>query len=186
MKSDTTEFELATVGGGCFWCIEAVFNRLQGVEFAESGYSGGRSANPSYEEVCTGRSGHVEVVQIRYRPDQISFEDLLEVLFAIHDPTTLNRQGNDIGEQYRSVIFWHDEDQRARAQAFLERIAPAFDRPVVTALEPLVNYYPAEDYHQRYFEHNPGQGYCAFVVAPKVSKAHHLFAARIKPEYAGR
>ncbi len=172
--------EELTVGGGCFWCIEAVFNRLKGVEIAQSGYSGGKSSNPTYEQVCSGRSGHVEVVRVRYRPADISMEELLEVFFTIHDPTTLNRQGNDVGEQYRSVIFWHNEAQRERAQAFLERIGPSFSRPVVTALEPLRNYFPAEDYHQFYFDHNPGQPYCMYVVAPKVEKAEEVFAKRLK------
>lgn len=172
--------EEITVGGGCFWCIEAVFNRLKGVEIAESGYSGGKSSHPTYEQVCSGRSGHVEVVRVRYRPQEITLEDLLEVFFTIHDPTTPNRQGNDVGEQYRSVIFWHSQEQCDRAQAFLDKIAPRFSRPVVTALEPLRNYYPAEDYHQFYFDHNPGQPYCMFVVAPKVEKAESVFAQRLK------
>lgn len=172
--------EEATFGGGCFWCIETVFNRLKGVESALSGYSGGKSANPTYEQVCSGRSGHVEVVRVRFDPQVISFETLLDVLFTIHDPTTLDRQGNDVGPQYRSVIFWHNETQQAQAAAFIDRVAGQFSRPIVTAVEPLLNFYAAEDYHQRYFEHSPGQPYCMFVVAPKVEKAQSEFAALLK------
>lgn len=182
-STDTPRDELATFGGGCFWCIETVFNRLNGVQSAISGYSGGDSPNPTYEQVCSGRSGHVEVVQVRFNPAVISFETLMDVFFTIHDPTTLNRQGNDVGPQYRSVIFWHTEEQKMQAQAFMESIAGRFSRPVVTALEPLRNFYAAEDYHQRYFEHSPGQPYCMFVVAPKVEKAESSFAALIKPDY---
>lgn len=174
------QLEEATFGAGCFWCIETVFNRLRGVEAAISGYSGGPKPNPTYDEVCSGRSGHVEVVRVRFDPAVIAFEDLLDVLFEIHDPTTLNRQGNDVGTQYRSVIFWHTEQQRDQTHAFLAMQAPRFSRPIVTAVEPLVNFYPAEDYHQRYFEHSPGNPYCLFVVAPKVEKAEKRFAERIK------
>jgi len=184
-STDNTLVQTATFGGGCFWCIETVFNRLKGVESAISGYSGGDNPNPTYEQVCSGRSGHVEVVQVRFDPAIISFETLLDVLFTIHDPTTLNRQGNDVGTQYRSVIFWHDEAQKQAAQAFIDGIAGRFSRPIVTALEPLRNFYAAEGYHQRYFEHSPGQPYCMFVVAPKVEKAESCFGALIKPEFGG-
>lgn len=170
--------EEATLGGGCFWCIEAVFNRLKGVELCESGYSGGADPNPTYEKVCSGRSGHVEVVRLRYQPDVISFNTLLDVFFTIHDPTTLNRQGNDVGTQYRSVVFYHNTEQKDTALALIAKLEAerVFDSPIVTAVEPLLNYHPGERYHQNYFDNNPYQGYCAFVVAPKVAKANAKFA----------
>ncbi|MCE2679365.1 MAG: peptide-methionine (S)-S-oxide reductase MsrA [Burkholderiales bacterium] len=181
MENPTPDrIEEATLGGGCFWCIEAVFNRLKGVILAESGYSGGANPNPSYEQVCSGRSGHVEVVRIRFRPDEIPFSEILDIFFTLHDPTTLNRQGNDSGTQYRSVIFYHDEQQKQQAQQVLENIQPHFRNPVVTALEPLKNYYAAEKYHQGYFDQNPDQPYCMFVVAPKVEKAEKVFKDQLK------
>jgi peptide-methionine (S)-S-oxide reductase len=177
-----TPLELATLGGGCFWCLETVFNRLQGVELAESGYSGGKRPNPTYEQVCTGVSGHVEVVRVRFNPSMISFEALLDVFFKLHDPTTLNRQGNDEGTQYRSVIFYHDERQAEIAKRVIADLEErkVFNSAIVTAVEPLQNYYPAEPYHQGYFEANPRQSYCAYVVAPKVEKAKQLFGQKFK------
>lgn len=179
----SNKMEEATLGGGCFWCLEAVFQRLKGVELCESGYSGGPSHNANYEAVCGGNTGHVEVVRLRYNPDEISFQTLLEVFFTIHDPTTLNRQGNDVGTQYRSVIFYHNDEQREIAQghiAKLESDRGFFSSKIVTAVEPLVNYFPGEKYHQNYYENNPYQGYCAYVVAPKVEKAGVKFTDLMK------
>lgn len=179
----SNKMEEATLGGGCFWCLEAVFQRLKGVELCESGYSGGPSHNANYEAVCGGNTGHVEVVRLRYNPEEISFQTLLDVFFTIHDPTTLNRQGNDVGTQYRSVIFYHNEEQREIAQAHIAKMEA--DRgfsssKIVTAVEPLANYFPGEKYHQNYFENNPYQGYCAYVVAPKVEKASVKFTDLMK------
>lgn len=179
-----TELQKATLGGGCFWCLEAVFTQIKGIEHCESGYSGGEDADPAptYEKVCTGRSGHTEVVRLHFDPSVISFRRILAIFFAIHDPTTLNRQGNDIGPQYRSVVYFHDADQQAAAQSFIDEITQReiYPSPVVTAVEPLLNYFPAEDYHNRYFENNPMQPYCAYVVAPKVEKAEDLFGDLFK------
>jgi peptide-methionine (S)-S-oxide reductase len=174
--------ETATLGGGCFWCVEAVYSEAVGVTSVVSGYMGGRSANPTYEEVCSGRSGHVEVVEITFDPVVIGYRDVLEVFFATHDPTTLNRQGNDSGTQYRSVIFYHSPDQRATAEELIRELTAekAFADPIVTAVEPATAFYPAEDYHQNYFENHPRQPYCTFVVAPKVQKFRKKFAARVK------
>lgn len=171
--------QVAVVGGGCFWCLEAVFNEVRGVTAVESGYTGGAVANPSYEQVCSGTTGHAEVVRISFDDSQISFADLLEIFFVIHDPTTLNRQGHDVGTQYRSVIYWIDESQRDTAQATIAALTGdgVFRDPIVTEISPLGRYYPAEAYHQRYFERNPGQGYCRMVVAPKVAKFRDKLAA---------
>jgi peptide-methionine (S)-S-oxide reductase len=171
--------QITTLGGGCFWCLEAVYRESKGVISAISGYMGGATANPTYKEVCGGQSGHVEVVQVTFDPAVISFSDILDIFFAIHDPTTLNRQGNDAGTQYRSVVFYHSAEQK---QAVENKIAElekekAFTDPIVTAVEPAVEFYPAEDYHQEYFVNNPNQPYCAFVVAPKVQKFRKKFAA---------
>lgn len=175
----TERLEQATLGGGCFWCTEAVFNQLKGIEKCESGYSGADDAdpNPNYDKVCTGRSGHTEVIRLHFDPETISFRKILAVFFAIHDPTTLNQQGNDIGPQYRSVVYYHDEQQKQVAEKFIEDLTTRkiFKNPIVTAIDPLKNYHPAEGYHQRYFENNPMQPYCAYVVAPKVEKAEDLF-----------
>ncbi len=170
--------EIATLAGGCFWCLEAVFERMRGVEGVVSGYTGGTVANPSYEAVCSGQTGHAEAVQITYDAQQVTFSELLTVFFSIHDPTTLNRQGNDIGTQYRSAIFYHSQAQRAEAEAMIAELeANGFWRgPIVTQLMPATVFYPAEEYHQHYFARNPGQGYCQFVVAPKVEKFHKYFA----------
>lgn len=174
--------EIATLGGGCFWCVEAVYREAAGILSVDSGYMGGRKANPTYQEVCSGTSGHVEVVQVTYDPAQISYRDILEIFFATHDPTTLNRQGNDSGTQYRSVIFYHSPEQEQIAREVIAELTAqkAFGDPIVTAVEPAKEFYRAEDYHQQYFENHPYQPYCAFVVAPKVQKFRKKFAARTK------
>lgn len=175
--------EKATLGGGCFWCLEAVFEQLIGVDRVVSGYAGGAVVNPSYEAVCSGASGHAEVVEILFDPAKISYRQLLEVFFAIHDPTSLNRQGADVGTQYRSVIFTHGEAQKAVAQAMVEELtlSNAFGSPVVTEVQNAPVFYAAESYHQGYFRNNPDQGYCAFVVAPKALATRRKFASLIKP-----
>jgi peptide-methionine (S)-S-oxide reductase len=176
------EQETATLGGGCFWCVEAVYRETAGVTSVVSGYMGGRSANPTYQDVCSGTSGHVEVVQIKYDPALIGYRDVLEIFFATHDPTTLNRQGNDSGTQYRSVIFYDSPEQKTTAEALIRELTAekVFPDPIVTAIEPATEFYPAEDYHQQYFENHPYQPYCAFVVAPKVQKFRKKFAERVK------
>jgi peptide-methionine (S)-S-oxide reductase len=173
---------IATLAGGCFWCLETVFNRLQGVESAISGYMGGHTPNPTYRDVCDGDTGHAEVVQVTFDPDVISFRDLLDVFFTIHDPTQLNRQGNDVGTQYRSAIFCHTPDQKADAEAAIAELnaAKKFAAPIETEVTEATTFYPAEAYHQRYYEQNPYQPYCQFVVAPKVAKAEGKFAERLK------
>lgn len=173
---------VATLAGGCFWCTETVFNRLRGVESAVSGYMGGHTANPTYADICNGDTGHAEVVQVRFDPDVISYRELLEVFFTLHDPTQLNRQGNDVGTQYRSAIFWHTPEQKAEAEAVIAELTSArqFDAPIVTEVSEATTFYPAEDYHQGYFDSNPNQPYCQFVVAPKVAKAQGKFASRLK------
>ncbi len=174
--------EQATLGGGCFWCLEPIYDALRGVVDVVSGYSGGHVPHPTYEQVCTGRTGHAEVVQITFDPAVITYRELLEVFFTIHDPTTLNRQGADVGPQYRSVIFYHSPEQRATAEdviAELERQG-VWDDPIVTELAPFEVFYPAEDYHQQYFERNPFQGYCRVVIAPKVAKFRQKYLARLK------
>ena len=173
---------IATLAGGCFWCIESVFNRLNGVTSAVSGYMGGHTANPTYKDICNGDTGHAEVVRVNFDPDVISFPELLEVFFTLHDPTQLNRQGNDVGTQYRSAIFWHTPEQKSEAEAVIAGMTSAkqFGAPIVTELSEATTFYPAEDYHQGYFEQNPHQPYCQFVVAPKVAKAQAKYAARIK------
>lgn len=168
--------QTATLGGGCFWCTEAVFQQIRGVQQVESGYTGGQVHQPSYEQICTGRTGHAEVVRLQFDPAVISYEDILEIFFTIHDPTTLNRQGADTGTQYRSVIYFHDEQQKQIAQKVMQRAAAVWDDPIVTELSPAPMFYVAEAYHQNYFRQNPQQGYCAFVVAPKVAKARKAFA----------
>ncbi|MCS6832617.1 MAG: peptide-methionine (S)-S-oxide reductase MsrA, partial [Flammeovirgaceae bacterium] len=167
-----TKTEVATFGAGCFWCVEAVFQRLKGVEKVVSGYSGGAIPNPTYEQVCTGTTGHAEVCQITFNPDQIRFEELLEVFWQTHDPTTLNRQGNDVGTQYRSVIFYHTPQQKEIAEKYKKSLdaSGVFSKPIVTEISPFTAFYPAESYHQNYFNNNPYQPYCRFVVQPKVDK----------------
>jgi peptide-methionine (S)-S-oxide reductase len=174
--------QTATLAGGCFWCLEAVFDDLQGVLSVESGYSGGTTEYPSYQDVCSGTTGHAEVVRIEFDPGLLSFHDLLRVFFSIHDPTTLNRQGADVGTQYRSAIFFHDETQKQAAEEIIAELEAAqlWRNPIVTEVSPLVNYYPAEDYHQEYFSNNPNQPYCAAVVAPKVAKFRKQFVERLK------
>jgi peptide-methionine (S)-S-oxide reductase len=174
--------QTAVLGGGCFWCVEAAFNQLQGVQSVVSGYMGGRVPNPSYEQVCGGKTGHVEVAEITFDPAVISYEDLLEVFFTVHDPTTLNRQGNDVGEQYRSVIFYRDEEQHETAGKVIAELVKerAFADPIVTTVEPASTFYPAEQYHQNYLANNPYQPYCIAVVSPKVKKIREKFATRLK------
>lgn len=174
--------EIATFGGGCFWCTEAVFLELRGVEKVESGYAGGEVANPSYQAVCTGTTGHAEVIQITFDPATISFQDLLEVFFATHDPTTLNRQGADVGTQYRSVIFYHSPEQQAAAEAKIAELNASgeFASPIVTQVVPYDNYYSAEDYHQNYYAEHPTQPYCSAVIPPKLAKLRQKFAAKLK------
>ena len=176
--------QIATLAGGCFWCLETAFNQLQGVQQAISGYMGGTTENPTYKQICAGDSGHAEVVQIHFDADQLGFRELLEIFFTLHDPTTLDRQGNDVGTQYRSAIFWHTSTQKAEAEALIAELTAenAFDRPIVTELSPAPTFWPAEDYHQRYFEQNPRQPYCMFVVAPKLEKFRKKYAARLKSE----
>ena len=172
--------EKATLGGGCFWCLEAVYDEMQGVTSVESGYMGGHMENPDYRSVCTGRTGHVEVVQVTFDPAVTPYREILEVFFAIHDPTSMDRQGNDSGPQYRSAIFFHSEEQRRTAAELIAELnrEGAFGRPVVTELRPATTFYIAEDYHQEYFRNNPNQPYCAFVVSPKVRKFREKFAAK--------
>jgi len=173
---------IATLAGGCFWCIESVFNRLRGVESAVSGYMGGHTPNPTYKDICNGDTGHAEVVQVTFDPAEISYRELLEIFFTLHDPTQLNRQGNDVGTQYRSAIFCHTPEQQAEAEAVIAELTAAkqFDAPIVTEVTEATTFYPAEDYHQGYFEQNPHQPYCQFVVAPKVAKARAKYASRLK------
>ena len=171
--------ETATLGGGCFWCLEAVYQELKGVQHVESGYAGGQVVNPRYEQVCEGTTGHAEVVQVRFDTDVVSYREILEIFFTIHDPTTLNRQGNDIGTQYRSVIYYHDDAQRETAAHVIAEMANVWDAPIVTELAPLPDYYKAEAYHQNYFRQNPMQGYCAYIVAPKVAKFRKTYADKL-------
>jgi len=172
--------EMATVGGGCFWCTEAVYQHLIGVDKVESGYSGGRIPDPTYEQICEGNTGHAEVIRIHFDNTAVSFRDILEIFFTIHDPTTLNRQGNDVGTQYRSVIYTHSAEQMAIAKEVIATMAHVWDAPIVTELQEAPVFYPAEEYHQNYFLNHPMQSYCAFVVAPKVSKFRQVFASRAR------
>ncbi len=174
--------QIATLAGGCFWCLEAVYDELKGVEDVVSGYAGGHVPHPSYERVCTGETGHAEVVQIKFDPQVISFNEILKVFFTIHDPTTLNRQGADVGTQYRSAIFYHTPEQKTVAEQTIEEITAAkiWDKPTVTEITPFKEFYPAEDYHQEYFKRNPYQGYCQMVVAPKVAKFRQKFEDKLK------
>lgn len=171
----------ATFGGGCFWCTEAVFERLAGVHSVESGYAGGSAPDPTYEQVCNGNTGHAEVIRINFDPSIISFDDLLEVFFATHDPTTLNRQGNDRGTQYRSVVFYHDEGQRESAEACIRKLTEEgeYADPIVTEISPLTNYFPAENYHQDFYRLNPAQPYCSAVIPPKLAKLQKRFADKL-------
>ena len=178
------EYEIATLGGGCFWCLEAVYSRLEGIQTVESGYTGGRVADPSYQAVCTGQTGHIEVVRLTFDPEVTSFRDILEVFFSIHDPTTRDRQGNDTGPQYRSAIFYHNDAQRAAAESLIAELtaAAAWPAPIVTEVLPASAYYPAEDYHRDYFRNHSREPYCAYVVAPKLRKFREKFAARLRQE----
>jgi peptide-methionine (S)-S-oxide reductase len=172
--------ETITLAGGCFWCLEAVYEQVEGVRSVQSGYSNGHVREPTYEQVCAGHTGHAEVVKVEFDTTVISLREVLEIFFTIHDPTTLNRQGNDAGPQYRSGIYLHSPEQRAVAQTVIDEVNAAVGGRVITELMPLDNYWPAETYHQHYFERNPGQGYCAFVVAPKVAKFRKTFGNRLR------
>jgi len=181
-----SQHEIATLAGGCFWCLEAAFSDLKGVERVQSGYSGGHVPNPSYEHVCTGDTGHAEVVQITFDPAVISFADLLHVFFTIHDPTTLNQQGNDVGTQYRSAVYYHTPAQKAEAERVIAQLTAekVWDDPIVTEIKPLDKFYPAEEYHRDYFRRNPNQAYCRAVIAPKVAKVRKLYLDRLKQPVA--
>ena len=182
VTNNMDSLQTATFGSGCFWCTEAIFERVNGVVKVESGYSGGTVENPTYQEVCTGTTGHAEVTQITYDPSVISFDELLEIFWKTHDPTTLNKQGNDVGTQYRSVIFYHNEEQKELAEKYKSELdkSGAWDNPIVTEISPFKNFYSAEGYHQDYYENNPNQGYCAFVIAPKVEKFEKVFKDKLK------
>lgn len=179
VKTDT-----ATFGAGCFWCVEAIFQLLEGVLKVISGYSGGHIANPTYEQVCSKTSGHVEVARIVYDPTKITYDELLEVFWKTHDPTTPDQQGADRGPQYRSVVFYHNGEQKQKAEHYKKELdaSKAFDKPIVTAIEPLKNFYPAENYHQNYYNDNPGQGYCRFVIQPKLEKFEKVFKHKLKKQ----
>ncbi len=170
--------ETITLAGGCFWCVEAVYEKVRGVVAVESGYSNGQTPRPSYEQVCSGRTGHAEVVRVRFDPAEITLREVLEIFFVVHDPTQLNRQGNDVGTQYRSAIYWHEPAQEAVAREVIAEVNAKLGGRVVTELQPEANYHRAEDYHQHYYANHPEQGYCAFVVAPKVEKFRRTFASR--------
>ncbi len=174
--------EIATFGSGCFWCTEAIFHRLKGVEKVVSGYSGGKIKNPNYQQVCTGETGHAEVIQITYNPEIISYKELLEVFWQTHDPTTLNRQGADVGTQYRSVIFYHTTEQKELAEIYKKKLEDEniYDKPIVTEISEFDIFYKAEDYHQDYYEHNRGQGYCNFIITPKIKKFKKVFENKLK------
>jgi peptide-methionine (S)-S-oxide reductase len=180
--SDNSVREVATLGGGCFWCLEAVYDELLGVMDVVSGYAGGHVAEPTYKAVCAGTTGHAEVVQVTFDPAVVTYREILQVFFAIHDPTTLNRQGADIGSQYRSAIFYHSPEQQRTARDLIAELdgQSLWGGPIVTEVVPLEKFYPAEDYHQEYFKKNPNQGYCQFVVAPKVAKFRQKYMARLK------
>ena len=181
-STDGSGSEVTTLGGGCFWCLEAVFDEVQGVTDVVSGYAGGAAANPTYEQVCSGRTGHAEVVQVRFDPKRIAYRELLELFFSIHDPTTLNRQGADAGTQYRSVIFYHDDEQKRVAEQLIRELesAKTFHKPIVTQIAPFHGFYPAEEYHQEYFKRNPFQGYCQVIIAPKMAKFRQHHAQALK------
>lgn len=171
-----SNMHLATFGGGCFWCIDAAFRRVKGVEAVRSGYTGGHIQNPTYQSICQGDTGHAEVVELKFDAAQISYETLLKMFFALHDPTQLNRQGNDIGTQYRSVIYFHDNEQQQLANDIIKQVQPHYTENIVTELSPAELFYPAESYHQDYFSENPNQGYCSVLIAPKIAKFAHTFS----------
>lgn len=179
---NTSPREVATLAGGCFWCLEAVYDQVHGVESVESGYIGGATPNPTYEQICGGRTGHAEAVKITFDPSRVSYRELLEIFFAIHDPTTLNRQGNDVGTQYRSAIFYHTAEQQRTAGEVIASCAKEqlYPNPIVTEVQPATQWYEAEPYHQEYFARNPLQGYCSYVVGPKVAKFRKQFTAKLK------
>lgn len=181
-ENKTSGLQVATFGNGCFWCTEAIFQRLNGVEKVVSGYSGGKVKNPTYKEVCSGLTGHAEAIQITYDPAKISFDELLEVFWKTHDPTTLNRQGADVGTQYRSAIFYHNDEQKRLAEEYRKKLdaSGAFDNPIVTEITAFTEFYPAEDYHQNYFNLNGTQPYCSFVIQPKVEKFQKVFKSKLK------
>ncbi|MEC8225280.1 MAG: peptide-methionine (S)-S-oxide reductase MsrA [Pseudomonadota bacterium] len=172
--------QIATFGGGCFWCIDAAFRRVKGVLNVSSGYAGGEIENPSYQHICTGLTGHAEVVQLDFDSSIVSYNTLLEMFFTLHDATQLNRQGNDVGTQYRSVIYYHNEQQKAESQAMIDALQKQIREPIVTELSPLTNFYPAEQYHQDYYNENPNQGYCSILIAPKLAKFEQYYAAKLK------
>ena len=174
--------EAATLGGGCFWCTEATFQEIRGVVNVESGYAGGTTESPTYEQVCSGATGHAEVVQVTFDPDTVSFKEILEIFFTAHDPTTLNRQGADVGTQYRSVIFYHNRKQKEAAEQVIEELedAKVWDNPIVTRIEPLKKFYKAEEYHRRYFSRHPQAGYCMVVIAPKIAKLRKKYGEKLK------
>lgn len=182
MDNQNKNLETATFGSGCFWCTEAIFERVNGVVSVVSGYSGGTVANPSYEQVCTGKTGHAECTQITFDPAVISYDELLEIFWKMHDPTTLNRQGNDVGTQYCSVIFYHNDDQKQKAEFYKNKLTEEkiWDKPIVTEITKFEKFYPAEDYHQEYYDNNPNQGYCAYVITPKVEKFEKIFKDKLK------
>ncbi|MEP7038065.1 MAG: peptide-methionine (S)-S-oxide reductase MsrA [Acidobacteriota bacterium] len=179
---ENNNLETATLAGGCFWCTEAVFDNVRGVEDVVSGYSGGHTENPTYSQVCSETTGHAEAVQIKFDPNEISYEEVLQIFFGTHDPTTMNRQGNDVGSSYRSAIFYHSPEQKETAEKVVKNLTDedVFGKPIVTEITQFTNFYPAEDYHQNYFENNPNQPYCAAVVSPKVGKFRQKFADRLK------
>lgn len=181
MAADTKS-EVATLGAGCFWCVEAAFEQLRGVERVVSGYSGGQVDKPTYKQICTGTTGHAEVVQVRFDPSELSFKDLLRVFFTVHDPTTVDRQGNDVGPQYRSAVFFHSPQQKQDAEGVIRELEAegVWDSPIVTEITPFERFYEAEDYHQEYYRNNPSQPYCRIVISPKVAKFRKAFASRLK------
>jgi peptide-methionine (S)-S-oxide reductase len=181
-KKSHDNMEVATLGGGCFWCIEAAFDEIRGVVKVESGYAGGEVESPTYEQVCTGTTGHAEVVQVAFDPNVVSFKEILEIFFTAHDPTTLNRQGADVGTQYRSVIFYHDTKQKETAEQVIAELegAKVWDSPIVTRIEPFKNFYKAEEYHKRYFSRHPEAAYCRVVIAPKIAKLREKYREKLK------
>ena len=180
--NQAVSLELATLAGGCFWCLEAIFREVEGVETVISGYTDGTTVNPTYQQVCTGKTGHAEAVQVRFDPSKVSYREILDIFFSVHDPTTLNRQGADTGTQYRSDIFYHNEQQKTIAGELIEELNKArlWEKPIVTQIAPLDKFYPAEDYHREYFSQHPEQAYCQMVISPKVNKFRKQWAKRIK------
>ena len=180
--NQAVSWEVATLAGGCFWCIEGVFREVNGVENVVSGYTGGTTVNPTYEQVCTGKTGHAESVQVSYNPSKLSYREILEIFFSVHDPTTLNRQGADVGTQYRSAIFYHNEQQKRVAEELIKELGKAnlWDKPIVTQIVPLETFYPAENYHQEYFSRHPEQAYCQMVISPKISKFRKQWTEHLK------